>query len=76
MAEVVFQNLEQQLPVLEELSREGVFNEDELRAIIKRRTHFEYKLQKRITKKKDILDYLEYEMKLDALRQKRSVCKP
>jgi len=73
MAEVVFQNLEQQLPVLEELSREGVFNEDELRAIIKRRTHFEYKLQKRITKKKDILDYLEYEMKLDALRQKRSV---
>jgi len=72
MAEVVFQNLEEQLPVLEELEREGVFTSDEIRTIVKRRTEFEYKLQKRTTEKKDILNYLEYEMKLDALRRKRS----
>jgi len=72
MAEVVFQNLEEMLPELEELEREGVFTRDELRQIIKRRTDFEYKLQKRIMEKSDILNYLEYEVKLDMLRKKRS----
>ena len=72
MAEVVFHNLEDMLPHLEELEREGVFKHEELRVIIKKRTDFEYKLQKRIMEKKDILNYLEYEMKLDLLRKKRS----
>lgn len=72
MAEVVFQNLEEMLPALEEMEREGVFSREELRLIIKRRTDFEYKLQKRTIEKHDLLNYLEYEVKLDALRKKRS----
>ncbi|XP_047144309.1 U3 small nucleolar RNA-associated protein 6 homolog isoform X1 [Hydra vulgaris] len=72
MAEVVFEKLESMLPELEELGKEEVFSKEEIKNIIKRRTDFEYKLQKRIVEKKDILNYLEYEMKLDKLRQIRS----
>ncbi|XP_057310891.1 U3 small nucleolar RNA-associated protein 6 homolog [Hydractinia symbiolongicarpus] len=71
MAEVVFQSLEGMLPELEDLERQGLFTREELRIIIKRRTDFEYKLQKRIMDKVDILNYLEYELKLDLLRKKR-----
>jgi len=71
MAEVVFQNLEELLPELEDLERQGIFTREELRVIIRRRTDFEYKLQKRVIAKPDVLAYIEYEMKLDQLRKKR-----
>lgn len=72
MAEVVFQNLEGMIPELEDLERQGVFSKEELRMIIRRRTDFEYKLQKRVVEKPDLLAYLEYELNLDLLRSKRT----
>jgi len=71
MAEVVFQHLEGMLPELEDMERMGVFSREELRIIIKKRTDFEYKLQKRVVEKHDILKYLEYELNLDLLLKKR-----
>ncbi len=43
----------------------------EIRAIVKRRTHFEFKLRSRVHNKEDFLRYIEYELNLDALRRKR-----
>lgn len=71
MAEMVYQNLEGMLAELEDMQRKGIFDSKELTVIIKKRTDFEYKLQKRIVEKEDILGYLEYELKLNQLRKKR-----
>ena len=38
---------------------------------MKRRTHFEYALRRRISRKADFLRYIEYEMNLEALRRRR-----
>lgn len=43
----------------------------EIKAIVKKRTNFEYALKRRIAKKIDFLRYIEYEMNLEALRKKR-----
>jgi U3 small nucleolar RNA-associated protein 6 len=40
-------------------------------AIVKQRRNFEYRLKRRIVKKIDFIRYIEYEMNLEALRQKR-----
>ena len=71
MAEIVYQNLEGMLAELEDMQQKGIFDSKELTVIIKKRTDFEYKLQKRIVEKEDILNYLEYELKLNQLRKKR-----
>jgi len=71
MAEYVYQNLEGMLPELEDLEKKGIFERNELRVIIKRRTEMEYKLQRRVVEKEDFLKYLQYELNVDALRRKR-----
>jgi len=71
MAEVVYRNLEQILPELQELEKQEVFTKEELRIATKRRTDFEYKLQKKVMKKQDALNYIEYEMKFEKLMSKR-----
>jgi len=43
----------------------------EAKAVIKRRTHFEYALKRRIPRKADFLRYVEYELNLEALRRRR-----
>jgi hypothetical protein len=43
----------------------------EVKAVVKRRTHFEYALRRRIPRKADFLRYAEYELNLEALRQRR-----
>ncbi|KAK3754442.1 hypothetical protein QZH41_009215 [Actinostola sp. cb2023] len=43
------------------------------RSIIKKRTDFEYRLQKRVPEKQDFLRYIQYEINLDILRKKRKL---
>ena len=43
----------------------------EVKAVVKRRTHFEYALKRRIARKADFLRYIEYEINLEALRKRR-----
>lgn len=71
MAEIVYKNLESMLPEVEELERQEIFTAEELKVAIKRRTEYEYKLQKRTTCKQDILNYIEYESKFAKLLRKR-----
>ncbi|XP_028395280.1 U3 small nucleolar RNA-associated protein 6 homolog [Dendronephthya gigantea] len=71
MAEYVFQNVEGMLPELEEMERLELFTKDEIKCIVKRRTAFEYKLQKRIVQEADFLRYIQYELNLDLLRKRR-----
>jgi U3 small nucleolar RNA-associated protein 6 len=48
-----------------------LFTQDEVKAIIKKRTQYEHRLLRRTAKKADFLRYIEYEMNLDLLREKR-----
>ncbi|EDO36982.1 predicted protein [Nematostella vectensis] len=73
MAENVQHNLEGMLPELEEMERLGIFTRTEIRSIIRKRTDFEYRLQKRIVQKQDFLRYMQYEINLDMLRKKRKL---
>ncbi|GAB5585659.1 U3 snoRNP protein [Umbelopsis nana] len=71
MADTVQFYLEQMVPELEDLEKKNLFSKTEIKAIVKKRTNFEYALKRRITKKVDFLRYIEYEMNLEALRKKR-----
>jgi U3 small nucleolar RNA-associated protein 6 len=71
MAEDVQHQLEYMIPELRDLEERGIFNEIEIKSIVKRRTDFEYKLKRRISRKEDFLRYIEYEMNLERLRIKR-----
>ncbi|KAG8806239.1 U3 snoRNP protein, partial [Serendipita sp. 399] len=64
-------SLESFLPELKDLQQNGIFSAQEIREIIKRRTHFETQLVRRQPRKKDFLEYIEYEMALEKLRKKR-----
>ncbi|KAI9488103.1 U3 small nucleolar RNA-associated protein 6-domain-containing protein [Zychaea mexicana] len=76
MAETVQYRLERMVPELEEFERKGLFSKTEIKAIIKKRTNFEYAIARRIVKKIDFLRYIEYEMNLDMLRKKRKALLP
>ena len=46
----------------------GIFTNEEIESIVKRKTDFEYVLMRRQLKEKDFDSYLEYELKLNKLR--------
>lgn len=71
MAQVVNRMLESMLPHLEELQLSGIFTEEELRIIITRRRHFEYRLFRKPPNKQDYLKAIQYELNLDQLRKQR-----
>ncbi|KAK9475431.1 U3 small nucleolar RNA-associated protein 6-domain-containing protein [Dipodascopsis tothii] len=71
MAEKVRYYLEQTVPELQDLQKKGIFNKQEIAAIMKRRTDFEHRIGSRGVKPADFLRYVEYEMNLDSLRRKR-----
>ncbi|XP_072044117.1 U3 small nucleolar RNA-associated protein 6 homolog [Amphiura filiformis] len=71
MAEFVQQNIEETIPELEQLERVGLFAKEEIKAIIKRRTHHEYRLVRRQRDKEDFLKYIQYEVNLLHLIKKR-----
>lgn len=43
----------------------------EIKAIVKKRTHYEYQVQRKGAEKHDFFRYLQYEMNLDLLRKAR-----
>lgn len=55
MADTVQYLMEQMLPELEDLQRKKYFTTGEIKAIVKRRQDFEYKLKRRTTQKEDFL---------------------
>lgn len=71
MAEAVQQQMEQMIPELEDFERKGLFTKLEIKSIMKKRSHFEYALRRRITQKIDYLRYIQYELNLDTLRRER-----
>ncbi|KAJ2512506.1 U3 snoRNP protein, partial [Coemansia sp. RSA 1939] len=71
MAEIVQYHLEQMVPELEDLERKGLFSKQELRALVKKRTKFEYSLKRRRAAVGDFLRYVEYEANVNALRRER-----
>lgn len=71
MAESVQFHLESMVPALRDLERKEIFTQNEIKLIVKKRTDFEYALQRRQTQLIDFLRYIEYEQNLELLRQKR-----
>ncbi|CAE7481272.1 unnamed protein product [Symbiodinium sp. CCMP2456] len=72
MADYVEQALQDMVPELDDLRRRKVFSEDELRHIVRRRREFEYTLQRNPGKPQDYLNYVRYEIALEALRRRRT----
>ncbi|MQM15773.1 hypothetical protein Taro_048723, partial [Colocasia esculenta] len=68
MADVVQFRLERMVDELEDLERRGLFTNDEIAEIVRRRRDFEYRLKRPRPLKQDFLDYVDYEIQLDALR--------
>jgi len=64
MAEHVQAGLEGMLMELQQLQRVQILSPEEVKSVIKKRKHFEYKLQKRTKEKEDILSYIQYESSL------------
>lgn len=64
MAEIVELRLERGLNELIELEKTALFTKDEIKKIIQKRQHYEYKLQRISRSKDDYLKYVTYEMSL------------
>uniref|UniRef100_A0A2R5L4Z8 Putative u3 small nucleolar rna-associated protein 6 n=1 Tax=Ornithodoros turicata TaxID=34597 RepID=A0A2R5L4Z8_9ACAR len=71
MAEFVQTNIEKLIPELELMERIGLFTRDEIRKILGRRKRHEYRLRRMKKSKDDYLQYIQYELNLYHLLQKR-----
>ncbi|POI35413.1 hypothetical protein CIB84_000832 [Bambusicola thoracicus] len=71
MAERVEQRLEDRVPELEQLERVGLFTHEEIRAVLKKATALEYKIQRRALRKEDFINYIQYDINLLELIKKR-----
>ncbi|KAL4137705.1 hypothetical protein PRIC2_001219 [Phytophthora ramorum] len=71
MADTVQIAMEKMVPELEDLQQRKLFSADEIRQVVDRRRGFEYSLQRQPMRKIDAMRYIEYELKLDALRAAR-----
>ncbi|KAF4317816.1 hypothetical protein JM18_005490 [Phytophthora kernoviae] len=71
MADSVQITMEKMVPELEDLQQRQIFSADEIRQIVDKRRSFEYSLRRVPMRKIDALRYVEYELKLDALRAAR-----
>jgi hypothetical protein len=72
MADHVEKVMQEMVPELDDLRRKRIFNDDEIRHIVRRRRDFEYSLQKTPSKPQDYLGYVRYEVALECLRSRRS----
>jgi len=68
--------LEQSVPELKEYERKKIFTTDEIRAIAKKRSDFEHKINARGSSTTDFARYAEFEINVDALRRKRGIRVP
>ncbi|GMF31242.1 unnamed protein product [Phytophthora lilii] len=71
MADTVQITMEKMVPELEDLQARKLFSADEIRQIVDKRRGFEYALKRVPLRKIDAMRYIEYELKLDALRAAR-----
>ncbi|XP_062967517.1 U3 small nucleolar RNA-associated protein 6 homolog [Cynocephalus volans] len=71
MAEIIQERVEDRLPELEQLERIGLFSHAEIKAIIKKASDLEYKIQRRALFKEDFINYVQYEINLLELIQRR-----
>ncbi|NWZ64141.1 UTP6 protein, partial [Acrocephalus arundinaceus] len=71
MAERIEQRLEDRIPELEQLERVGLFTRKEIRAVLRKASALEYKIQRRALQKEDFINYIQYEVNLLELIKKR-----
>ena len=71
MAEYVEQAMEEMMNEVEQMERVMLLQSGEVKELLKKRRHFEYKLQKRSKSKVDFLEYIQYESNLLSLLQIR-----
>ncbi|KAM5308075.1 U3 small nucleolar RNA-associated protein 6 homolog isoform 2-T2 [Glossophaga mutica] len=71
MAEIIQERIEDRLPELEQLKRIGLFSHAEIKAIIKKASELEYRIQRRALCKEDFINYVQYEVNLLELIQRR-----
>uniref|UniRef100_A0A8C9GC68 UTP6 small subunit processome component n=1 Tax=Piliocolobus tephrosceles TaxID=591936 RepID=A0A8C9GC68_9PRIM len=71
MAEIIQERIEDRLAELEQLERIGLFSHAEIKAIIKKASDLEYKIQRRTLFKEDFINYVQYEINLLELIQRR-----
>ncbi|RLN79204.1 hypothetical protein BBJ28_00014781, partial [Nothophytophthora sp. Chile5] len=71
MADSVQMTMEKMVPELEDLQARQLFSADEIRQIVAKRRGFEYALRRIPMRKLDALRYVEYELRLNALRVAR-----
>lgn len=71
MAEIIQERIEDRLPELEQLERIGLFSHAEIKAIIKKASDLEYKIQRRALCKEDFINYVQYEINFLELIQRR-----
>ncbi|XP_008819838.1 U3 small nucleolar RNA-associated protein 6 homolog isoform X2 [Nannospalax galili] len=71
MAELIQERIEDRIPELEQLERVGLFSRAEIKAIIKKASDLEYKIHRRILFKEDFINYVQYEINLLELIQRR-----
>ncbi|XP_054501102.2 U3 small nucleolar RNA-associated protein 6 homolog [Agelaius phoeniceus] len=71
MAERIEQRLEDRIPELEQLERVGLFTHKEIRAVLRKASALEYKIQRRALRKEDFINYIQYEVNLLELIKKR-----
>ena len=67
MAEYVEQRMEEMLGEVEQMERVNLLEPKEVKELIKKRKHFEYKIQKKTKEKGDFLGYIQYETNLLSL---------
>lgn len=71
MAEKVEQRLEQFLPTFEQLKKIGIYNEPEIKEIIRKRRSFEYSLQSKSVTLDTYLKYIQFESAVLELTEQR-----
>ncbi|RWS28499.1 U3 small nucleolar RNA-associated protein 6-like protein [Leptotrombidium deliense] len=71
MAEIVEFRVEQGVQFFDEVVKNGIFDDEEVKQIIKKRKQFEYKLQRRQKNKLMYLKYIAYEHSLFKLIRRR-----
>jgi len=71
MAEYVEQRMEEMLGEVEQMERVNLLENREVKELLKKRKHFEYKIQKRTKTKEDFLSYIQYELNLLSLLEIR-----
>ena len=71
MAEYVEQAMEEMMNEVEQMERVMLLQTGEVKELLKKRRHYEYKLQKRKKSKRDFLEYIQYESNLLSLLKLR-----